>query len=136
MSRIYAIPRIILTGIGTHAQNTSKLTMDHLILLSSRTLLHSLIHDLSIIINKNNDEKKKELEEFIKLVLRISDINTPESEIQICIMIMVGMAQQQKVKAEYKYEIGAVQSGNSSSCTSANRLTPLEKANNELIMYL
>ena len=55
-------------------------------------------------------------------------------------MMMVRMAQQQKSRLGNflgkKCEIGAVPSGNSSSYTSVNRLTPLEKANKELMMYL
>ena len=49
-------------------------------------------------------------------------------------------AQQQKVKARkvfrQKYGIGVVQSDSHSGNNSVTRLAPLEKADNELFMYL
>ena len=90
---------------------------------------------------KDDDEKKRETEEFIKLeILKIADINPPESEIQICNDDgQNGPAAKKSKLGNFlgkKYGIGAVPSGNSSSSNSVNRLTPLEKANNELMMYL
>ena len=89
---------------------------------------------------KDDNEKKREIEEFIKLeILKIADINLPESEIQICNDGLNGPAAKKSKLGNFlgkKYGIGAVPSGNSSSSNSGNRLTPLEKANNELMMYL
>jgi len=88
---------------------------------------------------KDDDQKKKEIEEPIKLqILQIAYTVTAESEIRV--FNDDGPAAKKSKLGKFlgkKYGIGAVQSdtdsSSSSSCNSVNRLT---KANNELLMYL
>ena len=86
---------------------------------------------------KDDDEKKKEIEEIIKLeILQLDDV--VESEIQI-VNDDDGPAAKKSKLGKFlgkKYGIGVMQSDGSTSSNSISKLTRLEKANNELVMYL
>lgn len=88
---------------------------------------------------KDDDQKKKEIEELIKLeILKIADTVAADSEIQVFNDDDGPAAKKSKLGKFLgkKYGIGVMQSDSPSSHNSVDRLTPLEKANNELLMYL
>ena len=84
---------------------------------------------------KDDDEKKKEIEEIIKLEILKIDDTVAESEVKV---VDDGPAAKKSKLGKFlgkKYGIGVMQSDSSNS-NSVSKLTPLEKVNNELLMYL
>jgi len=81
---------------------------------------------------KDDDDKKKEIEEVIKLAIFELDDKGTESEVQA--IDDDGPARKKSKLGKFlgkRYGIGRLQSDGS----SVSGLTPLEKANNEVIMY-
>ena len=88
---------------------------------------------------KDDDQKKKEIEELIKLeVLQIAGTVETASDIQVINNDEGPVAKKSRLGKFLgkKYGIGVMHSDSSSGTNSVTRLTPLEKANNELLMYL
>ena len=84
---------------------------------------------------KDDEEKKKEIEEIIKLEILKIDDTVAESEVKV---VDDGPAAKKSKLGKFlgkKYGIGVMQSDSSNS-NSVSKLTPLEKVNNELLMYL
>lgn len=96
--------------------------------------------DIATFLDPRFDQKKKEIEEDVRLeILQIADVVETESEIQVISDDDDGPATKKSKLGKFlgkKYGIGVMQSDSPSSCNSVTRLTPLEKANNELLMYL
>ena len=88
---------------------------------------------------KDDDQKKKEIEELVKLeVLQIAGTVETASEIQVINNDEGPVAKKSRLGKFLgkKYGIGVMHTDSSSGTNSVTRLTPLEKANNELLMYL
>ena len=83
---------------------------------------------------KDDDGKKKEIEEIIKLQI---DDTIAESEVKVVNDDDGPAAKRSKLGKflDKKYGIGVMQF-DSSNGNSVSKLTPLEKVNNELLMYM
>ena len=104
--------------------------MGHLMLPDIVTFLDPRFKDC-----KEDDHKKKKIEEIIKLAVTIDD-TIAESEIQVADNGPVVKKSKLGKFLVKKYGIGVMQSDNSSNSNTVSRLTPLEKANNGLSNYL
>ena len=85
---------------------------------------------------KDDDQRKKEIKELIKLeILQVGGTVETASEIQVINNDEGSVAKLGKFLGK-KYGIGVMHSDSCSGSNSVTKLTPLEKANNELLMYL